>query len=227
MTLTQAADFLAPRLGDTSTARKTLIKDDLNQIVRKMLSKKEDWAFMEASHSFNTIASTSEYTLDDAAGGVGKTDIRRFLLITYRDERRTLDPRDIGWFERTYPDPADHSGPPIDYTVWANKLVLGPTPDDVYTLNYRYYKTFTSLTDGQSPPWVATANSDEFDHVWLAGAWAVGLQLNDDARAQGKWAEFFQSLSNLTGDDALMDEDIEIPPFSMRDSDPLIGSHLV
>jgi hypothetical protein len=58
------------------------------------------------------------------------------------------------------------SGKPQVYTIIANNIKFGPTPDVVYDVSMLYYKKFDALSDSSPTNWVITNAPD----VYLYGA---------------------------------------------------------
>lgn len=219
MTHDAVKDLVSKRLHDTSTAMKTAVGEWANEIMHKMLSFSETWSFMEGDGSFATTANDETYLI---ASQIGVSDLRRFLSLRIEAENRTLRPITIEQYEREYTDPTVESGLPRDYTVWANTLRLGPRPDAIYTVAFRYYKKQADISGATSPPWSTSPLSLEYDHIWVAGTAALGMQFNDDGRSSQEWARFFSGMRRMLGDDQMVDEEIICTPFSRRDDAGLI-----
>ncbi len=110
-----------------------------------------DWFFRLGSKSFSSIANTNTYTSE-------MSDVLKIrpdtvsLYETVADEGRLtflpyLD------FKNTYLIGTEQTGKPIHYTVnRSNELMLGPTPDGVYTVRLGYTKTLDSLSVNEDIP---------------------------------------------------------------------------
>jgi len=90
-------------------------------------------------------------------------------------------------FDRLYGGSA--TGTPKFYSIIANELQLGPTPDTVQTIEMLFYKKFDSLSADGDTNWVLTNAPD----VYLYGALleAEPFIMNDARTAL--WAEAFQN----------------------------------
>jgi hypothetical protein len=99
-------------------------------------------------------------------------------------------------FDRLYG--GSSSGTPKFYTVIANELQLGPTPDSVQTIEMLFYQTFQALSDSNPTNWVITNAPD----VYLYGALLEAEPfLMNDARVQ-LWATAFrQSIADIQEQD--------------------------
>jgi len=99
-------------------------------------------------------------------------------------------------FDRLYG--GSSSGTPKFYTVIANELQLGPTPDSVQTIEMLFYETFQALSDANPTNWVITNAPD----VYLYGALLEAEPfIMNDARVQ-LWATAFrQSIADIQEQD--------------------------
>jgi len=90
-------------------------------------------------------------------------------------------------FDRLYGGSA--TGTPKFYSIIANELQLGPTPDTVQTIEMLFYKKFDPLSADGDTNWVLTNAPD----VYLYGALleAEPFIMNDARTAL--WAEAFQN----------------------------------
>ena len=99
-------------------------------------------------------------------------------------------------FDRLYG--GSSSGTPKFYTVIANELQLGPTPDSVQTIEMLFYETFQALSVSNPTNWVITNAPD----VYLYGALLEAEPfIMNDARVQ-LWATAFrQSIADIQEQD--------------------------
>jgi hypothetical protein len=90
-------------------------------------------------------------------------------------------------FDRLYGGSA--TGTPKFYSIIANELQLGPTPDTVQTIEMLFYKKFDSLVNDSDDNWVLINAPD----VYLYGSLmeAEPFIMNDARTAL--WAEAFQN----------------------------------
>ena len=90
------------------------------------------------------------------------------------------------------------SGKPETYTIIANNILFGPTPDAVYDISMLYYKTFDALTDVAPTNWVITNAPD----VYLYGALLEAEPfLMNDQRVQLWATALTQSINTLQEQD--------------------------
>ena len=90
-------------------------------------------------------------------------------------------------FDRLYG--GSSSGTPKFYTVIANELQLGPTPDSVQTIEMLFYETFQALSDANPTNWVITNAPD----IYLYGSLMEAEPfIMNDARLP-LWATGFQT----------------------------------
>ncbi len=91
-----------------------------------------------------------------------------------------------------------NSGKPETYTIIANKILFGPTPDAVYDISMLYYKTFDALSDSAPTNWVITNAPDVYLYGTLLEAEPF---LMNDQRVQ-LWAmALTQSINTLQEQD--------------------------
>jgi hypothetical protein len=85
----------------------------------------------------------------------------------------------------------EHSatGEPREYAITANQFVLGPTPDDAYTLKLYYYQTVTPLAADGDTNWVLTNYPGVYYYGVLLHAAANGLGAPD---ARQGWVLAYQ-----------------------------------
>jgi hypothetical protein len=205
-----AANLIADRIHDSTTATLEIIKAELNDKGKMMYSKKEDWEWQEGNGQFSTQANVYEYQLDNSATGIGVSDLRRFLgnqRIEANDQE--IRPITIETYTRRFTDSDSDTGLPTAYTTWNDKLILAPVPDAVYVVDFRYYKAWTDLTDNQVPPWPT-----DFNWIWLVGAEAQMLDYNSNTTAARKWGSFLGGMREMIGDSETLDEEIRCQPFS-------------
>tara|TARA_R110002124_G_scaffold94959_1_gene239129 strand:- start:1099 stop:1728 length:630 start_codon:yes stop_codon:yes gene_type:complete len=90
------------------------------------------------------------------------------------------------------------TGKPETYTIIANNILFGPTPDAVYDISMLYYKTFDALTDAAPTNWVITNAPD----VYLYGALLEAEPfLMNDQRVQLWATALTQSITTLQEQD--------------------------
>jgi hypothetical protein len=120
----------------------------------------DNWPWMRSTFSTQTIANTSSYT----AAYMALTDHDRFMgdkpgyrpvsiFLTATGVSDTTPVKEITYeqWQTTYGRGTQTAAKPIHYCISpAGVLLLGPTPDAVYTLNGEYYRS----------PQVFSANTD-------------------------------------------------------------------
>lgn len=104
----------------------------------------DTWAFMREPFSFNTTANVGDYLPADA----GLTDLRYWHKDTLRLQKTSIGVQDEQWlveweyqvFRNTYRFNVQTPNRPMVFAVKPNgkALMLGPAPDDVYTVMGEY-----------------------------------------------------------------------------------------
>ena len=90
------------------------------------------------------------------------------------------------------------SGRPEVYTIIGENIVLGPTPDAVYSTSMLYYKTFDALSDSSPTNWVITNAPDVYLYGTLLEAEPF---LMNDARVQLWATALTESINTLQEQD--------------------------
>jgi len=90
------------------------------------------------------------------------------------------------------------TGTPLVFTIIADNVRLGPSPDAVYTTSMLYYKTFTALSDSNTTSEMLTNNPD----VYLYGTLleAEPFIMNDE-RVPLWLAAFEKAVSDIQNQD--------------------------
>ncbi len=141
------------------------------------------------STSISTVAGTREYSLP-----TGFVQMKEFHLTT--DPLTPLAYITPEMMTRLWA--GSLSGRPEVFTVIADNVRLGPSPDAVYTTSMLYYKTFTALSDDATTNDMLTNNPD----VYLYGTLleAEPFIMNDE-RVQ-LWATAFkQAIDDIQNQD--------------------------
>ena len=104
---------------------------------------REDWGFLEASKSFNTVVDKSNYSIADIFVA-DKDDFKVWkkasVVITIDDRKRYLIQLDSELFEHRYLN-QDVSGDPTYYMISLDhSLTLGLTPGRLLTIDAKYFK---------------------------------------------------------------------------------------
>jgi hypothetical protein len=97
------------------------------------------------------------------------------------------------YIDRKYPPSANYTGQPAVYTIVGDSLVLGPTPDGVYTLSLDYYQRFTALSTA-STNWLLTNHPAVYLNACLVEGSAY---LMDADKAKAYEARYQAAISDL------------------------------
>jgi hypothetical protein len=97
------------------------------------------------------------------------------------------------YIDRKYPPSASYTGQPVVYTVVGDNMVLGPTPDGVYTISLDYYQRFTALATA-STNWLLTNHPTVYLNACLVEGSAY---LMDADKAQAYEARYQAAISDL------------------------------
>lgn len=90
------------------------------------------------------------------------------------------------------------TGKPETYTIIADNILFGPTPDSAYDISMLYYKTFDALTDAAPTNWVITNAPDVYLYGTLLEAEPF---LMNDQRVQLWATALTQSITTLQEQD--------------------------
>lgn len=117
--------------------------DIINIVMRDYLRRRES-RFGEFSDTFPTVASQKNYAVPSTWSKPGQIwyinpDTANVVFLTYYANKQL--------FDKKFPD-ATKTGDPEAYTIWAEEILLGKTPERVLTLNRDYYRILAELVDG-------------------------------------------------------------------------------
>jgi hypothetical protein len=90
------------------------------------------------------------------------------------------------------------TGTPLVFTIIADNVRLGPSPDAVYTTSMLYYKTFTALSDAASTNDMLTNNPDVYLYGTLLEAEPF---IMNDARVPLWLAAFEKAIGDIQNQD--------------------------
>ena len=90
------------------------------------------------------------------------------------------------------------TGIPLVFTIIADNVRLGPSPDAVYTTSMLYYKTFTALSDSNTTSEMLTNNPDVYLYGTLLEAEPF---IMNDARVPLWLAAFEKAVSDIQNQD--------------------------
>lgn len=118
-------------------ASDAVLTEFINSSIRTF-SMEQDWPWLKATESFNTVVGTTSYT--------PTTGFRTSQSVT--SEGTDLPYRTM----RDMADPLRFDGSPLFFSVDFNKVVIAPKPDAVYAIVHAYTATETALAaDGDEP----------------------------------------------------------------------------
>ena len=90
-------------------------------------------------------------------------------------------------------------GKPVAYTIKANELFLGPSPDAVYTMEMDYYRKFDSLSAIITTNLMLTDNPD----VYLYGSLLEAEPfIKNDSRIQVWGTSFYKAITDIQDQDS-------------------------
>lgn len=180
---------VSERLHDSSVTHQTRVKEWLNLAKDEIVGFSDDWDWLQATSSFNTVVGQHEYPVGEIGGDVD-------YVLDLRIESngpRVLLPLTPMFADHLEPDPDLAQGIPERYSFHADTLILWPAPSAVHTIQARYYRTVDDFVDNdEEAPWPR-----KYDHVWLHGAEYFGLLFNDDRRADVKLKSFQRGLHKM------------------------------
>lgn len=149
-----ARDLVRDDLSSDTNA--SLTDDTISYYVKSVIKKYTDserlW-FLQEIGTFSTVASTRSYSLstnfsdfvDDKSAKITDTNY------DYKLEKRNYD-----FMETNYPD-TYFTGRPDFYALQGDNIVLGPVPDQAYTITLTYFKELPELSaDSDTNDWTTT-----------------------------------------------------------------------
>lgn len=144
----------------------------IKQSHREIQNHHNNWRWLRSTFSFDTVAGTDTYAYTDATDTIASATITRFARWLPFDDggavnvKRYLTSGGVGgelwmtflpwsYFRAIYRRGTQNNGPSIHFTVDPlNRIVLGPKPDDVYTVSGEYMKcSFDFSANGDVPEW--------------------------------------------------------------------------
>jgi hypothetical protein len=173
LTICQKANTLAGMQGTVSSTTvssgyQTNLIEFCRQAYVDLQEYRKDWPWMRKSVTFNTVASTTEYSLQ-TIWGIGVTvDLQRWIedMLLYVDsnnyknklDRYTYDMYNLrNVEEQQETTPSIYAQDPVDKHLYINP------PDDAYSVECHYYSTPVYLTESTDPPLLP-----ESYHLWIA-----------------------------------------------------------
>ena len=159
-TLSSLRTAVTDRLGDDSLGNRKL-NQWANDTNREVCNSRR-WRFMETSFNGNVTIGETTYNLP--------TDFQAAINFTVNDpdnNAQFVNFIPYEEFDQLYPDPtALEDAQPTLWTFYGNSLILGPgAPDQEYTMQLRYIKQPTELSDDTDVPDVPEA----FQEIMILG----------------------------------------------------------
>lgn len=173
------SDFPSAR-GIQSTA-----KDAILDSIRQINNHRTDWPFNAADHTETLVVGQEEY---DWPYDFAAADWESFQIIadgTYSTRNKNLKPiSKDNWYNnlRDIDDDAGANGrdiPSVIFPSHGNKWGVSPSPNETYSVNYRYYKIPDDLVLYDDTTTIPT----RFDYVILAGAMLIMNPFKGDSEA--------------------------------------------
>lgn len=145
MTLTQLRTALRVRLGvaTNDTFYTDAVLTDLINEAMFVVENEHDWPWDLTQETITTVIGTAAYTPN---------------ANWYQTKELFISPYEVfDYMPLKAVDEIPNSGRPLYYAIAGNasgveQIIMKPTPDAVYTVTHRYYKTVTALSaDGDTP----------------------------------------------------------------------------
>lgn len=133
--------------------------DWISQAWEDIQTGNPDWDWMKSSCTVNTVAGDNEYTAADFGitdfAAWRKDSFRIYLTSAGVGSQWLLPYREYNSFRDYYllSSRQTTQARPVEMTISPSKsILLGPIPDDVYTVTGEYFKTATVLTADSDTP---------------------------------------------------------------------------
>lgn len=170
MTLAEIRTAVRERLDDP-TFETAKIDRWANWVIADICTR-ANFPFLEGSTTTSTVASTQDYTITTIDSTIDK--IRSVIDITNETNLQFMDPHEM---DATYLDMSDDTtSKPLYWTIYGDTLRLYPIPDDAYTLQIRFKKTPTTLTNTTDVAEIP----DRYVEAVVLGTYQKALEWNDD-----------------------------------------------
>lgn len=156
-----------------------------------------DWKWMRGEFSFQASAGTADYTLST----MGATDLDRVISVSaYLTASGPAGEWPVGYlpyddFRAQFVLGAQTNGKPAKFTErLAGGVVLGKTPDDIYTVRGLYYTTAVSLAANTDIP----AMPERFHHLIVDRAvMAIGGHFGDAVKVKMAEIRYLRGIGEL------------------------------
>ena len=160
---------------DSSDISDDVLNRFLGEGYDQVVYSEKRWPWYEVSTTFDTVSSTSDYTLATVGASV-TNGLREVQAIRTDDHVLTFLGRDDG--DIVYPLNSASTGDFYYWSFWANNVRLYPTPSSAQTLYVRGYKSPSAFGAGSLDS-VSPSDFPEPFHVVIAtyGVAAVGINI--------------------------------------------------
>lgn len=180
---------------DSSDISDDILNRFLGEGYDQIVYSEKRWPWYEASGNFNTVASTSDYTLTAVGAGI-TNGLREVQSLRTDDHVLTFLGRDDG--DIVYPINSAGSGDVYYWSFWADQIRLYPKPSSTQTIYVRGYKNPSAFGAGTLN---GTSPSDfpEPFHIVIAtyGISRAYEQQEDLDMAASYMNSFIRELDNL------------------------------
>lgn len=180
---------------DSSDISDDVLNRFLGEGYDQVVYSEKRWPWYEVSSTFDTVASTSDYTLATVGASI-TNGLREIQSLRSTDQVLTFLGRDNG--DIVYPIDSASSGFVYYWSFWAETVRLYPTPSGAQTIHVRGYKNPTAFgagsADGTSP-----SDFPEPFHIVIA-TYAISRaydQQEDPEIAANYFQTFGRELDNL------------------------------
>lgn len=170
--VTSAASSIASV--STATGQALRLVNWIARSHREICARHFNWRWQRSKWTVNTVVGTDTYAGTDCTDSRLSTAVTRFARwLPYDDAgasnvKRFLTSGGVGgeiwmvylpwsYFQAIYKRGTQNNGPIVHFTIDPqNKLIVGPKPDDIYTVSGEYMMTGLELTaDGDTPEFPA------------------------------------------------------------------------
>ena len=122
-----------------------------------------------ATATWDTVAGTDSYPVASLVDPVMRTPV--FLALIRGDGETEIRGRSIGSLRCSYPLSSAIAGAPAIYAIWGDQVVLGPSPDAIYTVRTDYVAVPEKLVgDDDSNGWSINAEDLVVSQASIYGA---------------------------------------------------------
>ena len=188
-TFEQLKQSIADYLGKDTVSLPDSIRGDMVNIAQRKFSRTSTTWYNEFSDTFVTAVSQENYSRP-----TGWKEPKGSFWYVVGGDRKVITFRDKAEFDVLYPEITDASNDdePVNFTIWANQLQLGPAPDQIYTIHRNYYRVLPDLADGA--PDNSNILTQEAWEVILFGALAEAESFGMDDERIPLWNTKYQEI---------------------------------